>query len=215
MGALSGLTGPMAQEWTDTLADMKIVQEDLAAFKIDATWVLEPEVDKAEIWGCHTTLDWWCTTIAEEGNEPTDDSAIEAAGICGDEAATNEYCAALGVAVALIDADNLISAIISDDYLELTNSELTRLKASAEPLTKALDEGMPSDWEAPKVEPKEENTGGDGKDDGTGDGKTDSDGKGTTDETGKDGDGKKGTEEDGATFMTASAAAIVLGAMLQ
>lgn len=74
---------------------------------------------------------------------------------------------------------------------------------------------MPADWEAPKVEPKEENTGGDGKGDGTGDGKTDGDGKGTTDETGKDDDGKKGTEEDGATFMTASAAAIVLGAMLQ
>ena len=71
---------------------------------------------------------------------------------------------------------------------------------------------MPADWEAPKVEPKEEDKGGDGE--GEGDGKTD-DGKGTTDETGKDGEGEKGTEEAGATFMTASAAAIVLGAMLQ
>ena len=67
---------------------------------------------------------------------------------------------------------------------------------------------MPADWTVPEVD---ETDGGDGD----GDGKTDGDGKGTTDETGKDGEGEKGTEEAGATFMTASAAAIVLGAMLQ
>ena len=66
---------------------------------------------------------------------------------------------------------------------------------------------MPDGWTVPEVK---DTDGGDGK----GDGETD-DGKGTTDETGKDGDGEKGTEEAGATFMTASAAAIVLGAMLQ
>ena len=71
---------------------------------------------------------------------------------------------------------------------------------------------MPADWEAPKVEPKDEDKDGDGEGE---DGEKDGDGKGTTDETGGDGDGEKGTEEAGATFMTASAAAIVLGAMLQ
>ena len=120
----------MAQEWPDTLADMTDAQTDLAAFKIDATWDLEPEVDPNQIWGCHTTLKWWCDTIAIEGNEPTDEDAIEAAEICGDEAMTNEYCAGLGVAITLIEAGNLITAILSDEYIQLTTSELERLSDS-------------------------------------------------------------------------------------
>lgn len=76
------------------------------------------------------------------------------------------------------------------------------------PLTETIEAGMPDGWTVPEVKETEDG-------DGDGKGKTDGDGKGTTDETGKDGEGEKGTEEDGATFMTASAAAIVLGAMLQ
>ena len=71
--------------------------------------------------------------------------------------------------------------------------------------------GMPLFVVVTKIDLEEEDDGEDGGKDGEKDG----DGKGTTDETGKDGEGEKGTEEDGATFMTASAAAIVLGAMLQ
>jgi len=213
LAVLSGATGPVAQEWPDTLAEMQDVQADLEALNKPYTWDLEPVVEDEEIWACHTTLKWWCDTIAVEGNEPTDPKVIEAAELCGNEAATNEYCAGVGIATALVFADNLISQVLTEEYFELTEKELERLDSESGPLYEALDAGMPEDWEAPKVEPKEENTGGDG--DGEGDGKTDGDGKGTTDETGKDGEGEKGTEEAGATFMTASAAAIVLGAMLQ
>ena len=80
-----------------------------------------------------------------------------------------------------------------------------------------LDNGLPDGWTMPEIDLEEEDDGEDGGKDGDKgkDGEKDGDGKGTTDETGKDGEGEKGTEEDGATFMTASAAAIVLGAMLQ
>ena len=130
LAVLSGMTGPMAQEWPDTLADMTDLQTDLVALKIDPTWDLEPVVDDENIWGCHTTLKWWCDTIAVEGNEPTDEDVLEAAEICGDEAATNEYCAGLGIALTLIDAGNLITAVLSDEYIQLTSSELERLADS-------------------------------------------------------------------------------------
>ena len=93
-----------------------------------------------------------------------------------------------------------------DDLTKKIDDEIDRLEQlGVTPLDDSAT--MPDNWTVPEVK---DTDGGDGEGGDKG-----GDDKGTTDETGEDGDGEKGTEKDGATFMTASAAAIVLGAMLQ
>ena len=125
--------------------------------------------------------------------------------------------------MALLDAENSLAETLSDKYPtfeDIRTAELARLGTAAEDFEAELDaellNGLPDDWEMPTVDLEGEDDGADGEDGDKGEGgDKDGDDKGTTDETGGDGDGEKGTEEAGATFMTASAAAIVLGAMLQ
>ena len=108
-------------------------------------------------------------------------------------------------------ADVIIAGLAPENLVGAVDAEQERLEKDPE-ITKLDDElagDMPPGWTVPEVSDTDDGDKGDGGEKGEG-GEN-----GATDEADKNGDGKPDTEGDGATFMTASAAAIVLGAMLQ
>lgn len=93
----------------------------MAAASKTTTWDLEPEVEDLEVYGCQLTLDWWCETIALDGNAPVDQDAIDGAeAICSDgavdEDASNMVCVVHGYTMALLDAGNSLAETLSAGY---------------------------------------------------------------------------------------------------
>ena len=66
------------------------------------TWDLDPTVQDLDVYDCQLTLDWWCETINEDDNQPTDQDTLDAAAaICADgavdEDAANLTCVVHGI----------------------------------------------------------------------------------------------------------------------
>ena len=92
----------------------------MAAASKSTTWILEPEVDDFDVYECQLTLEWWCATIALDGNAPVDQDAIDGAeDICSDgavdEDASNLACVVHGYTMALLNAGNSLALSLSDD----------------------------------------------------------------------------------------------------
>ena len=170
--------------------------DELEQYNIKQTMILDdPVEDPDSVYQCHMDIATVCTAAADGTLDDLDDEDVDSIKEgCDDQAGQNEACAILSKARAMAEINDLVAAGFLGYDAELADLFET---IGSDRNTDAT----PADWTVPEV-PEEED-----------DEETDGDGDGETDETGEGEEGE-GEEGDAATYMTASAAAIILGAVM-